>query len=147
MARANSFPLLYTKKCDPSMKQTISCYSIRILVAFMLMVSFTLPVVENLTATTDIDVGGTHYDAGQEWLGLYLSLTHTGSSGSAHGTADSRDPQENPFFDSCDGDVDGEWLPITQAHRVYFTSARLFFEKDSPRSPTLASSLYRPPRS
>jgi hypothetical protein len=110
----------------------------------MLMISFILPVVENLSATTELDVGGTHYDAGEEWFGLCVSVTHNVPTGSADKTRS--EDSEECFFDSCDVGLDAEWLPVTQAHRVFFNSAPVFSESASPGSPAPVFSLYKPPK-
>jgi hypothetical protein len=122
-------------------RSRVSRCAILPILVFMLVISLILPVLENLAANTDIDVGGTHYDAGEDWLELHVSFAHSGNAGRP-----AAEDSKGCSLDSCDADMDGEWLPVNQIHRVFFDSTAIFCENKPHNSPPPVFSLYKPPK-
>jgi hypothetical protein len=128
-----------------NMNYRVTRAMVRILVVFMLVISLSLPVVENVSSIYCLDIGGTQYDAGQEWFEMCAHLTHSCPETDRCGT-DSSGAAAQGSHDLCDMDIDAVGLPNWQADTVYPSSTLLVMEGDSLPPLEPAHSLYKPPK-
>ncbi len=114
---------------------------VRLLVLCMIAIGLSTPIVENVSNLYCLEVGGTHYDAGEEWFEMCTHLTHPLHCSGTFGSTACRDGS-----DSYDIDIDAAGLPNRQADIVFFVSSVVFLRGDTVPPSEPAPLLYRPPK-